>query len=98
MVPPKMGASSQVGRKTRSSIRAPHEIMEAEHETIQIEEFINMEAIPSPHEEPINPTPVVEDIQAPMASAMEVDPHNGAQGHIEDDAGNPQKTTTTKGS
>jgi hypothetical protein len=98
MAPPNMGASSQVGRKTKSIIRAPHETVESEHETIQTEEFIDVDAIPSPHEEPVNPTPVVEEIQAPMASAMEVDPHNGAQGHTADDAGNPQKTCDDQGS
>ena len=46
-----------------------------------------MDAIPSPHEEPINPTLVVE-----------VDSHNGAQGHTADEVGNHHRNTTTEGS
>jgi hypothetical protein len=56
-----------------------------------------VDVIPSPHEEPIKPTPVVEEMQAPMASTMEVNPHNNAQAHIADDMGNPQKIVMSEG-
>jgi hypothetical protein len=78
MTPPKMGAPRQTMRKTHSNVRVPHETMEAEQETAQREEFIDVDVIPSPRVEPASPTPVEEETQAPTMTSMEIDSHDGA--------------------
>jgi hypothetical protein len=78
MAPPNMGAPSQAGRKTRSKVRGPQETSEVEPETTQRGEFVDVDAIPSPHEEPTSPTPVEEETQAPTTTTMDIDPQESA--------------------
>jgi hypothetical protein len=91
MTPPNIGAPSQTMRKTRSSVRMPHETTEVEQETTQREGFIDVDTIPSPRVEPASPTPVEEEAQAPTMTSMEIDSHDSAQGHQTNDAGNLQQ-------
>jgi hypothetical protein len=92
-----LGASSQTTRKTRSSVRAPYETGEAEPETTQRGEFIDVDAIPSPHVEPTSPTPVEEESQPPVMAGMDIDSQDSAQGRQAEDAGNPQRPARVEG-
>jgi hypothetical protein len=92
-----MGASSQAARKTHSRVRGPQETSEAEPETTQRGEFIDVDTIPSPHEEPTSPTPVEEETQAPTTTAMDIDPQESMQGRQVEDAGNPQRPVRAEG-
>jgi hypothetical protein len=60
MAPPKMGVSRQAIRKTHSKVRGPQETSEAESKTTHRGEFVYVDTIPSPHEEPTSPTSVEE--------------------------------------
>jgi hypothetical protein len=60
MTPPKIGVLSQTSRKTRSNVRAPYKTDKAKLEIAQRGDFINVDTIPSPHVEPIIPTPMME--------------------------------------
>jgi len=76
MAPPNIGVSSQAARKTHSNVRVPQGTREAEPETTQKREFINVDVILSPHEEPASPTWT----QSPTTVAMDIDLQESAQG------------------
>jgi hypothetical protein len=62
MAPPKQAEASQTTRKTRVQTRSRGQAEEGEQ---QPPEIINVDEIPSPDTTPVNPTPILEEIQQP---------------------------------
>jgi hypothetical protein len=76
MAPPKQAEASQTARKTRVQTRLRGQVEEGEQ---QPPEIVNVDEIPSPEMIPIQPTPILEEIQQPTAEAMNVDMPVAAQ-------------------
>jgi hypothetical protein len=55
------------------------------------EGIVDVDVIPSPQVEPVSPTLVEEEAQAPTMTGMEIDSHDSAQGRQTSDAGNLQQ-------
>jgi hypothetical protein len=70
MAPPKQAEASQTTRKTRVQTRSRGQAEEGEQ---QPPEVINVDEIPSPETIPVQPTPILEEIQQPTVEAMNVD-------------------------
>jgi hypothetical protein len=62
MAPPKQAEASQTTRKTRVQTRSRGQAEEGEQ---QPSEIVNVDEIPSPDTTPVNPTPILEEIQQP---------------------------------
>jgi hypothetical protein len=60
-----------------------------EQEPTQTAAFVNLDEIPSPNVEPVNPTPVVEETQPTTAVGMDIDMPEMGQGQQAKDACNP---------
>jgi hypothetical protein len=73
MAPPKMDVPSHVAKKTHIKVTEPQEINEGVPKTTQRGEFIDIDAIPSTHEEPTSLTLVEEEAQDPTTTSMDID-------------------------
>jgi hypothetical protein len=76
MAPPKQAEASQSARPTRVQTRSRGPL---EEDKPQQPEIVDIDEIPSPETIPVNPTPILEEIQQPEVEAMKVDTPAAAQ-------------------
>jgi hypothetical protein len=74
MAPPKLEEPCKVAIKTQSNTKSLQETTREEQAHRHVEGVVDVDAIPSPQDEPVNATIVEEEGQAPMVMRMEIDP------------------------
>jgi hypothetical protein len=76
MAPPKPAEPGQTTRPTRVQTRSRGPLEENEQQQLEI---VDIDEIPSPEVIPVNPTPILEEIQQPQAGTMKEDTPAAAQ-------------------